>query len=160
MYKTLQCHYIVKTSPTILTRPLSTYACLKNNRPGFFTNTSSLWSSTRNNNGPSADEIKSYSRKTSKETASYSMPPARSTMLLRDFIDDALYNPHYGFYSKPSPVVEIEGMKQEEDHIQYMNRLAKSYGRTNHKTIHQLRYTLTEIFKVKKQVFFCLYYTC
>lgn len=136
MYKTLTHRHSI--SPTRLSR------CYV--RPGFF------WS---RNQPPSLDERKSFPRKTSQETASYSIPPARSNMLLRDFLDDSLYNPHYGYYAKQSPILEFEGMRQEEDYIQYMNRLSKSYGRTKHKTIQQLRYTLTEIFKVKT----CYYFT-
>ncbi|KAI9485959.1 MAG: S-adenosyl-L-methionine-dependent methyltransferase [Benjaminiella poitrasii] len=69
-------------------------------------------------------------------------------MLLRDFIDDSLYNPSYGFYSKSthSPETELEEMEQE-DHLQYISRLAKSHGHANYRTIHHLRYTLTELFK-------------
>jgi hypothetical protein len=75
-------------------------------------------------------------------------------MLVRDFIDDSLYNPNYGFYSKPSIssslATEFEEMEQEEDHIQYMRRLAKSRGRVHHHNIQQLRFTLTELFKVRQ----------
>jgi hypothetical protein len=72
-------------------------------------------------------------------------------MLVRDFIDDSLYNPHYGFYAKRSEAAfpVFEEMEQEEDHIKYMSRIAKSHGRISHHTIQQLRYTLTELFKVK-----------
>ncbi|KAI7905483.1 S-adenosyl-L-methionine-dependent methyltransferase [Cokeromyces recurvatus] len=70
-------------------------------------------------------------------------------MLLRDFIDDSLYNPSYGFFSKSShlPEIKYEEMGQEEDHIQYLNRLVHSHGHINYRNIHHLRYTLAELFK-------------
>ncbi|GAA5807236.1 hypothetical protein MFLAVUS_000592 [Mucor flavus] len=69
-------------------------------------------------------------------------------MLVREFIDDSLYNPNYGFYSKSTMAVdEFEEMEQEEDHIQYLRRVVRSRGRVHHHNIQQLRYTLTELFK-------------
>lgn len=73
-------------------------------------------------------------------------------MLVREFIDDSLYNPHYGFYAKrdESVLPEFEAM-QEEDYIKNLKRLNNSKGSVHHRDIHQMRYTMTELFKVKKK---------
>lgn len=126
-------------------RLMHTTSLCQRYKPGFFT---SVWSG---NDQPPPEEIHAaYPLKTSKDTESLTKPPINTKMLVRDFIDDSLFNPSYGFYSKPtaSPYADIEEMEQEEDHIQYMSRLAKSRGRINHHNIQQLRYTLTELFKV------------
>ncbi|CAO3634729.1 unnamed protein product [Mucor fragilis] len=125
-------------------RLMHTTSLCQRYKPGFFT---SVWSG---NDQPPPEEIHAaYPLKTSKDTESLTKPPINTKMLVRDFIDDSLFNPSYGFYSKPtaSPYADIEEMEQEEDHIQYMSRLAKSRGRINHHNIQQLRYTLTELFK-------------
>jgi hypothetical protein len=102
---------------------------------------------------PPKEILQQFEQKTSKDTQSYMLPPTRTKMLVRDFIDDCLYNPHYGFYAKPSESVlpEFEEMEQEEDHLKYMSRLAKTHGRINHHHVQHLRYTLTELFKVNIQ---------
>lgn len=126
-------------------RLMHTASLCQRYKPGFFT---SVWPG---NEQPPPEEIHTaFPLKTSKDTELLAKPPTNTKMLVRDFIDDSLFNPAYGFYSKPntSLLAEIEEMEQEEDHIQYMSRLAKSKGRINHHNIQQLRYTLTELFKV------------
>jgi hypothetical protein len=116
-------------------------------KPGFFT---SVLNCTDGVVRQPKEVLSAYPLKTSKETHTNKIPPVSSKMLVREFIDDSLYNPNYGFYSKSSisPYSEFEEMEQEEDHMQYMRRIAKSRGRVHHHNIQQLRYTLTELFKV------------
>ncbi|KAL7423809.1 hypothetical protein Q5752_001393 [Cryptotrichosporon argae] len=45
-------------------------------------------------------EHATYRRVTAAELASRREPPTRVKMLVRDFIDDSLYNPHYGYFSR------------------------------------------------------------
>lgn len=125
----------------------STTAQYRNIKPGFFT---SLLGSTDRNTRQPKEVLAAYPLKSSKETHSSKTPPVASKMLVRDFIDDSLYNPHYGYYSKPSisPYMEFEEMEQEEDYMQYIRRLSKSKGRVHHHNIQQFRYSLTELFKV------------
>jgi hypothetical protein len=66
-------------------------------RPGFFTSILS-----GGNVEQPREVLAAYPLKTSKDTTSCQIPPACSEMLVRDFIDDSLYNPNYGFYLKPS----------------------------------------------------------
>lgn len=115
-------------------------------QPGFFN------SFLSNDTEQSTAVLSAYPIKTSKDTYDYDIPPVASRMLVREFIDDSLYNPQYGFYSKNNTSVlsEYEEMEQEEDQIQYLRRVVKSRGRVHHHHIHQLRYTLTELFKVRR----------
>lgn len=118
-------------------------------RPGYFT------SFLANDLEQPKEILAAYPIKTSKDTYGCDIPPVASKMLVRDFIDDSLYNPNYGFYSKNnmSALSEYEEMEQEEDQIQYLRRVVKSRGRVHHHHVHQLRYTLTELFKVSKTIF-------
>lgn len=113
-------------------------------KPGFFNSFKSI------DKEQPKEVLAAYPIKTSKDTYSCNIPPIASKMLVRDFIDDSLYNPHYGFYSKNiiSALSEFEEMDLEEDQIQYMRRVVKSRGRVHHHHIQHLRYTLTELFKV------------
>ena len=41
-----------------------------------------------------------YKRLTSNDLETFKHPPRRVKMLVRDYIEDSLYNPHYGYFSK------------------------------------------------------------
>ncbi|WWC86121.1 uncharacterized protein L201_000992 [Kwoniella dendrophila CBS 6074] len=45
-----------------------------------------------------------WRRVTAAELTSRKEPPTRVKMLVRDFIDDSLYNPHYGYFSKNATI--------------------------------------------------------
>lgn len=45
-----------------------------------------------------------YRRVTSSELSSRTTPPTRVKMLVRDFIDDSLYNPSYGYFSRNATI--------------------------------------------------------
>ncbi|KAL7620696.1 hypothetical protein AAE478_009691 [Parahypoxylon ruwenzoriense] len=47
-----------------------------------------------------ADEYKAYPTVTANDLRSRRERPRRVKMLMRDFIEDSLYNPHYGYFSK------------------------------------------------------------
>ena len=46
------------------------------------------------------DDEHNYPRVTAQELAKRRKPPTGVKMLVRDFIQDSLYNPHYGYFSK------------------------------------------------------------
>ena len=48
----------------------------------------------------------SYSFLTAKDLALYKTPPRRFKALTRDFIDDSLYNPHYGYFSQQAVIFD------------------------------------------------------
>ena len=76
-------------------------------------------------------------------------------MLVRDYIEDSLYNPHYGYFSKRATIVtspkHIE-FKTLRDSVQFQEEVAKryvSYGKDERGPGKQLWHTPTEIFKVR-----------
>ncbi|EOO00822.1 putative duf185-domain-containing protein [Phaeoacremonium minimum UCRPA7] len=103
------------------------------------------------------DEFKKYPMVTAKELRSYKERPRRVKMLMRDFIEDSLYNPHYGYFSKQvvifSPGEPFEFNKVRDD-IEFQNLLSARYTEfedgldaTAPSDTRQLWYTPTELFR-------------
>jgi hypothetical protein len=71
-------------------------------------------------------------------------------MLARDFIDDALYNPHYGYFSTKVEIVETDELEQGlafneiKNMGQFEDMVAERYGEGEGARWH----TPTELFKV------------
>ncbi len=53
---------------------------------------------------PDAEHI-NYKRVTANDLEGERHPPRRVKMLVRDFIEDSLYNPNYGYFSKQVNIV-------------------------------------------------------
>ncbi|CAO3637252.1 unnamed protein product [Cunninghamella echinulata] len=77
-------------------------------------------------------------------------------MLVRDFIDDSLYNPHYGYFSKQAVIFSPEtdfDFNDMRDHLEFMNILARMYrdieGDADEvdEIARQVWHTPTELFK-------------
>ncbi len=112
---------------------------------------------------PTAEEQKeekarrNYPRQTAYDTAKCKSPPTRNKMLVRDFIDDSLYNPNYGYFSKQavifSPETDFE-FNDMSDHLEFMNILGQLYkdieGEADEvdEVARQVWHTPTELFKV------------
>lgn len=112
---------------------------------------------------PTAEEIeeerarRNYPRLTAYDTAKFKTPGKRNKMLVRDFIDDSLYNPNYGYFSKqavifsPETDFDFNGMR---DHLEFMNILGQLYkdmeGEADEvdEVARQVWHTPTELFKV------------
>ncbi|WVQ85439.1 hypothetical protein IAT38_007604 [Cryptococcus sp. DSM 104549] len=52
---------------------------------------------------PDPDHV-NWRRVTAKDLQTRKEPPKRVKMLVRDFVDDSLYNPHYGYFSKNATI--------------------------------------------------------
>lgn len=101
-----------------------------------------------------------YRRLTAYDTAKSASPPTRTRMLVRDFIDDSLYNPNYGYFSKqavifsPETDFDFNGMR---DHLEFMNILGQLYKDMESEAddvddvARQVWHTPTELFKVIKE---------
>ncbi|CAG8718026.1 7298_t:CDS:1, partial [Acaulospora colombiana] len=50
------------------------------------------------------EEIATYPRVTAQDLTAYKSPPQGVKMLVRDFIQDSLYNPNYGYFSKRAEI--------------------------------------------------------
>lgn len=126
----------------------------KTTRPGIF---SPFFS-------PTAEEQKEerarrhYPRQTAYDTAKCKTPPTRNKMLVRDFIDDSLYNPNYGYFSKQAVIFSPEtdfDFNNMRDHLEFMNILGQLYkdieGEADEvdEVARQVWHTPTELFKVR-----------
>lgn len=56
----------------------------------------------------------SYRRVTAKELVNRSSPPRRVKMLVRDFIDDCLYNPNYGYFSTQAVIFDPDQVPERK----------------------------------------------
>ncbi|KAG0185091.1 hypothetical protein DFQ28_009968 [Apophysomyces sp. BC1034] len=134
----LRCH-ITRASTALLsyrrigTRPTAGDTL----RPGFFTPFFS-----------SSDEVShhTYARKTAKDMATSSSIPTRAKMLVRDFIDNSLHNPHYGSLSKKAvdpSVREHFDFMEMYDQLDFLRQLERVYKGAAQRIWH----TPTELFK-------------
>ncbi|KAI8334912.1 S-adenosyl-L-methionine-dependent methyltransferase [Choanephora cucurbitarum] len=111
---------------------------------------------------PSAEELSEersrqhYPRLTAYDTAKYKKPPTCNKMLVRDFIDDSLYNPNYGYFSKQAVIFSPEtdfDFNNMRDHLEFMNILGQLYkdieGDADEvdEVARQVWHTPTELFK-------------
>lgn len=105
-------------------------------------------------------DYQNYQRTTAKDIATLTELPTRSKMLVRDFIDNSLYNPNYGYFSKQavifSPEQDFE-FSQIRDHLHFMNLISKKYKEIEgdvdevDEVARQVWHTPTELFKVSVQ---------
>ncbi|KAF8836737.1 DUF185-domain-containing protein [Paxillus ammoniavirescens] len=107
-----------------------------------------------------SQEHLSYPLVTANDLAkSFKAPPTRVRMLVRDFIDDALYNPHYGYFSKQATIFTAPGGEDEgfdfncfKDSAQFEAVVAKRYVECGSMSDtdgpgRQIWHTPTELFK-------------
>ena len=108
-----------------------------------------------------SQEHLSYPLVTSNDLAkSFAAPPTRVRMLVRDFIEDALYNPHYGYFSKQATIFTAPGEENEgfdfsgfKDTTQFEAAVARRYVECGSLSEtegpgRQIWHTPTELFKV------------
>ena len=104
-------------------------------------------------NAPNPEHV-SYKRLTSNDLEVFKHPPTRVKMLVRDYIEDSLYNPHYGYFSKRATIVTSPkhiDFATLRDSAEFQEEVAKryvSYGKDGPGPGKQLWHTPTEIFKV------------
>ncbi|KAJ3154653.1 hypothetical protein HDU89_007892 [Geranomyces variabilis] len=100
--------------------------------------------------------IETYARLTAQDAALNSVPPKCARMLVRDFVDDSLYNPAYGYFSKKafifSPEQNIDFNAIRDSYV-FMNRLSELYEEVESEyndvndIARQVWHTPTELFK-------------
>ncbi|KXN90719.1 hypothetical protein AN958_04004 [Leucoagaricus sp. SymC.cos] len=80
-------------------------------------------------------------------------PPTGVKMLARDFIEDSLYNPHYGYFSKQVNIFDTHSIEFDKlrDSTEFQEEVAKRYAAygadKHHGPGKQLWHTPTELFK-------------
>lgn len=116
---------------------------------------------------PSAEEAaedvarRHYPRLTAYDSAKCTSPPTRTQMLVRDFIDDSLYNPNYGYFSKQAVIFSPEhdfDFNNMRDHLEFMNKVGQLYKDMEEdadevdEVARQVWHTPTELFKVSQSL--------
>ncbi|CAG8760324.1 11227_t:CDS:2, partial [Racocetra fulgida] len=79
---------------------------------------------------PINPEYSTYKRYNASQLTSRTTPPKCVQMLVRDFIDDSLYNPNYGYFSKQAIIFSSEKefeFNKIKDNLEFMNLVAKMY---------------------------------
>ncbi|TFY64926.1 hypothetical protein EVJ58_g2312, partial [Rhodofomes roseus] len=101
---------------------------------------------------PDADHA-TYKRVTANDLESYKEPPRRVKMLVRDFIEDSLYNPHYGYFPKQADIftaiepVQFGKLKNLVQFEEVVARKYAEYGPDGEGPGRQIWHTPTELFK-------------
>ncbi|KAI5798988.1 S-adenosyl-L-methionine-dependent methyltransferase [Geopyxis carbonaria] len=103
------------------------------------------------------EEFKRFPMVTAEQLSRRTQRPRRVKMLVRDYIDDALYNPHYGYFSKHAVIFETKepfNFAAMKDDIEFTKILADEYTRFEDaldakepNPLRQLWHTPTELFK-------------
>ncbi|KAG0300785.1 hypothetical protein BGZ98_008906 [Dissophora globulifera] len=93
---------------------------------------------------------------TAKDAAGKKSMPLECKMLVRDFIDDSLYHPHYGYFSKQavifSPETDFE-FEKIKDNMEFLDIIADKYKEieddmdVRDEVARQVWHTPTELFK-------------
>jgi hypothetical protein len=97
-----------------------------------------------------------YRRVTANELESHAAPPTRVKMLVRDFIEDSLYNPNYGYFSKQATIfsaidkpIEFGRMRDGAEFQEEVASRYTEYGMDNQDGPgRQIWHTPTELFQV------------
>ena len=104
---------------------------------------------------PDPDHMQ-YARVTSNDLEQYTKPPTRVKMLVRDFIEDSLYNPHYGYFPQQATIFTSAGdpidFRSMRDSAEFQNEVAQrysTYGTDEEGPGRQIWHTPTELFKVR-----------
>ncbi|EPT02987.1 hypothetical protein FOMPIDRAFT_1116985 [Fomitopsis schrenkii] len=94
-----------------------------------------------------------YKRVTANDLESCTEPPRRVKMLVRDFIEDSLYNPHYGYFPKQADIftavepVQFGKMRNMIEFEEVVAQKYADYGPDGEGPGRQIWHTPTELFK-------------
>lgn len=108
-------------------------------------NRSSLFDSS------SAEDPATFKLVTANELRKLTQPPRSVKMLARDFIEDSLYNPNYGYFSKKATIFDWDDkpltFSAIRDSAEFDAVVTKRYAA--YEAERQLWHTPTELFKVR-----------
>ncbi|KAJ7210443.1 S-adenosyl-L-methionine-dependent methyltransferase [Mycena pura] len=103
----------------------------------------------------SQEELASYRLVDANELEKGTKPPREVKMLVRDWIEDALYNPHYGYFPKQAVIFDtqditfnFESLRNSTEFQEEVSRRYAAYGADQHQGPgRQIWHTPTELFK-------------
>ena len=108
-------------------------------------NRSSLFDSS------TVEDSSTFNLVTANALEKFTKPPRSVKMLARDFIEDSLYNPNYGYFSKKATIFDWEEEPLDfyalRDSIEFDAVVTKRYAA--YEAEKQLWHTPTELFKVR-----------
>ena len=99
-------------------------------------------------------EHANYKRVTANDLEGERHPPRRVKMLVRDFIEDSLYNPNYGYFSKQANIftssepIDLATIRNTAEFEAEVAKRYASYGPDGDGPGKQLWHTPTELLKV------------
>ncbi|KAL0577530.1 hypothetical protein V5O48_004471 [Marasmius crinis-equi] len=99
---------------------------------------------------PSNNDYSTFRRVTANDLAKATSPPREVKMLARDFIEDSLYNPNYGYFSKKATIFDWSDETPFDfgamrDSAEFDTNVAQRYA--SYEAEKQLWHTPTELFK-------------
>ncbi|CCM00250.1 uncharacterized protein FIBRA_02279 [Fibroporia radiculosa] len=101
---------------------------------------------------PDAEHV-NYKRVTANDLEAHREPPRRVKMLVRDFIEDSLYNPHYGYFPKQADIFTARDhidFRSLRNTVQFQEEVARryaEYGPDGDGPGRQIWHTPTELFQ-------------
>ena len=102
-----------------------------------------------------SDEHVAYPQVTSNDLEKCKEPPKRVKMLVRDFIEDSLYNPNYGYFPKQATIFTSDettlDFSQIRDSNEFQALVSEKYAQYGVDGVgpgRQIFHTPTEMFKV------------
>ncbi|KAJ6614175.1 S-adenosyl-L-methionine-dependent methyltransferase [Mycena sp. CBHHK59/15] len=101
------------------------------------------------------EELASYMLVDANELEKCTKPPREVKMLVRDFIEDSLYNPHYGYFPKQAVIFDTQhttfDFESLRDSVEFQEEVSSryaEYGADQHQGPgRQIWHTPTELFK-------------
>jgi hypothetical protein len=104
----------------------------------------------------SQDELAAYPLVDANELEKCTKPPREVKMLVRDWIEDSLYNPHYGYFPKQAVIFDTQdiafdfgALRNSVDFQEEVGKRYAAYGADEHHGPgRQIWHTPTELFKV------------
>jgi len=109
----------------------------------------------------SAEDIAKYPTVTANELEQATAPPTGVKMLVRDFIEDSLYNPHYGYFPKQATIFNSDATPVDfaslRDSVEFQEVVAQKYADYGSDSFEgpgrQIWHTPTELFKVSGKIY-------
>ncbi|KAJ3556743.1 hypothetical protein NM688_g1853 [Phlebia brevispora] len=101
---------------------------------------------------PSTEQL-SYRRVTANDLENLTSPPTEVRMLVRDFIEDSLYNPNYGYFPRQATIFTVTDpidFNRLRDSVEFQEEVAKRYETFDTDVDgpgRQVWHTPTELFK-------------
>ena len=103
----------------------------------------------------SSEEHVNYKLVTANDLESSKDPPKRVRMLIRDFIEDSLYNPHYGYFprqanifSSSDDMLDFSKIRDSNEFQEIVAQRYMGYGADAEGPGKQIFHTPTELFRV------------